>query len=37
VLKIGEAHAVAHAVEDYLKKQYPKAIDIIIHVEPYKG
>lgn len=35
-LKIGEAHKVAHSVESSLKYQFQRAVDIIIHIEPYK-
>jgi len=35
-LKISEAHKVAHTVEDSIKKQFSKAVDIMIHIEPYK-
>ena len=35
-LKIGEAHKVSHSVKASLKKQFPEAVDIMIHIEPYK-
>ena len=36
-LKIGDAHEVAHSVEDKIKKRFPEVVDVVIHIEPYKG
>lgn len=35
--KIDDAHEIAHNVEDALKKEFPSARDIIVHIEPYHG
>ncbi len=35
-LKIGDAHEVAHSVEDKIKKRFPEVVDVIIHTEPYR-
>ena len=32
--KIGEAHEVAHAVEEALKKKFAALQDVVIHIEP---
>jgi len=34
--KIQEAHAIAHTVEDAIKKEFRSVVDVVIHVEPYK-
>jgi cation diffusion facilitator family transporter len=31
----GEAHELAHSVEDAIKKEFPSVIDVVIHTEPY--
>jgi len=36
-LNIGVAHEVAHIVENKIKERFPEVIDIVIHIEPYKG
>ena len=36
-MKIREAHKVAHAVEETIKKKFPSVQDVVIHIEPYKG
>jgi len=33
---IGDAHELAHSVEDAIKKEFPSVIDVVIHTEPYK-
>jgi cation diffusion facilitator family transporter len=35
--KTRESHAVAHSVEEALKKEFPAVKDVVIHVEPYHG
>jgi len=30
-----EAHDVAHAVEEAIKKAFPSVIDVVVHIEPY--
>lgn len=32
---IGDAHELAHCVEDAIKKEFPSVIDVVIHTEPY--
>ncbi len=32
---IGDAHELAHSVEDAIKKEFPSVIDVVIHTEPY--
>ena len=34
-VKTGEAHKLAHAVEEAIKKEFPSVIDVIVHIEPY--
>jgi cation diffusion facilitator family transporter len=34
--KIQDAHAIAHNVEDAIKKGFRSVVDVVIHVEPYK-
>lgn len=34
--KTQDAHAIAHNVEDALKKGFKSVVDVVIHVEPYK-
>ena len=32
----GDAHELAHSVEDAIKKEFPSVIDVVIHTEPYR-
>ncbi|MBI5408576.1 MAG: cation transporter [Nitrospirae bacterium] len=31
-----EAHNVAHAVEEAIKKRFPSVVDVVVHIEPYE-
>jgi len=33
---LGDAHELAHSVEDIIKKEFPSVIDVVIHTEPYQ-
>ncbi len=35
-IKVREAHAVAHSVEEAIKKNFPSVVDVVIHIEPYR-
>ncbi|MBI4825841.1 MAG: cation transporter [Nitrospirae bacterium] len=35
-MKTGDAHELAHTVEDAIKKAFPSVIDVVVHIEPYK-
>ena len=35
-VKTGEAHELAHSVEEAIKKKFPSVIDVVVHIEPYK-
>jgi cation diffusion facilitator family transporter len=34
-LSIGEAHGIAHEVEDNIKRSVPEIVDVVVHVEPF--
>jgi cation diffusion facilitator family transporter len=36
-VKTEEAHELAHSVEEAIKQQFPSVIDVVIHIEPFKG
>lgn len=31
-----DAHRVAHAVEEVIRKQFPTVVDVVVHIEPYE-
>jgi cation diffusion facilitator family transporter len=35
-LSVGEGHAIAHAVKDYLIAEIPDILDILVHIEPHE-
>ncbi|MBI4844793.1 MAG: cation transporter [Nitrospirae bacterium] len=35
-MKTGEAHELAHSVEDAIKKEFPSVIDVVVHIEPFR-
>jgi cation diffusion facilitator family transporter len=35
-VRIGEAHELAHSVEEAIKKRFPSVIDVVVHIEPYQ-
>ncbi len=36
-INVREAHEVAHSVEEAIKEKFPSVVDVVIHVEPYRG
>lgn len=34
VLSVGEAHKIAHEVEENIKRSVPEIVDVVVHVEP---
>lgn len=36
-MQTGDAHELAHSVEDAIKKAFPSVIDVVVHIEPFKN
>lgn len=35
-MTVSAAHAIAHAVKDYLRANMPEVIDVLVHIEPHE-
>jgi cation diffusion facilitator family transporter len=36
-MKTGDAHKLAHTVEDRIKKEFTSVIDVVVHIEPFQN